>query len=117
MEQRRSPRFECRQWVAVKILGEREPIQVARLLNASARGLGLLATAPLPYGAAIEITVGDTKLYGGVVHCRSVEDGFAVGIELDPTLYGGGELADLMRKLEDDPSGTERVNAVQNGKG
>ena len=93
MDQRREPRFEVDQPVAVTVLCEPQTRIAARVKNASGRGLGLVTAAPLPPGAALRIEIQDAIVLGEAIYCREDPEGHFIGVELDQVLVGLTELA------------------------
>lgn len=118
MEQRREPRFEAEQEVAVTVLGECEVQQVAKVKNASGRGLALEMPGPVAPGAAIKIQFDDAVVLGEAVYCRRSPDACLVGVELDQVLCG---LTELGRKLQEfatgETSGRQVAYTLDDGHG
>jgi PilZ domain len=98
MEQRREPRFEADQAVAVTLLGETELKHSARVKNASGRGLALEMCSPVAPGTALKIEFDDAVVLGEAVYCRGAKGQHLVGVELDQMLCG---LTELGRKLQE----------------
>jgi hypothetical protein len=98
MEQRREPRFEIDQPVAVTLLGGREIPLRARVKNASGRGVALEVDAPVSPGTALKIVLDDAVVLGEAVYCRKSGSSHLIGVELDQMLCG---LAELGRKLQE----------------
>jgi hypothetical protein len=96
MDQRREPRFEADQAVAVTILSEQPIRLIGRVRNASGRGLGLFVPCRIDTGAAIRIEIDDAAVLGEAIYCRSEGDGYFIGVELDQVLVG---LTELGRRL------------------
>ncbi len=84
------------QAVEITILTEPATRLAARVRNASGRGLGLTVSRPVPAGVAVRIELGDAIVLGEAIYCRSEQDQFFLGIELDQVLVG---LTELGRKL------------------
>jgi hypothetical protein len=96
MEQRREPRFQADQRVMVEVLSD-SPVRIAaKVKDASGRGLGISATAPIPPGAAIRIEIEDAVVLGEAIYCRNDQGSYFVGVELDQVLVG---LTELGRRL------------------
>ena len=92
MDQRREPRFQANQSVIVTVLTEQPTRVVARVRNASGRGLGLLVPCRVEPGAPIRIEIEDSIVLGEAIYCRPEQDGCFVGVELDQVLVGLTEL-------------------------
>ena len=92
MEQRREPRFEADQAVVLTVLSDPPTRIEARVKNASGRGLGLVAGAPVDPGAAVRIELEDAVVLGEAIYCRRESDGHFIGVELDQVLVGLTEL-------------------------
>ena len=84
--------------MAVTVLGQGEIRHVARVRNASARGLALEMAAPVAPGSALKIELDDSVILGEAVYCRSDPQSNLIGVELDQVLCG---LAELGRKLQE----------------
>jgi hypothetical protein len=69
---------------------------IARVRNASGRGLGLLVPHRIEAGAAIRIEIEDAIVLGEAIYCRQESDGHFIGVELDQVLVG---LTELGRRL------------------
>lgn len=63
---------------------ERRRSEVAILENLSALGVGLFCGVKVPEGEPIEVATGDRLLKGIVKQCQFRENGYLVGVELDP---------------------------------
>jgi PilZ domain len=93
MDKRREPRFQADQPVVVTILTEPQTRIEARVKDASGRGLGLVASVPVPAGAPVRIEIDDALVLGEAIYCRDDDDGHFIGVELDQMLVGLTELA------------------------
>ena len=98
MDQRREPRFVAEQAVAVTVFGAQEMRQSAIVKNASARGLALEMSEPVPPGTALKIEFDDGAVLGEAVYCRSTPGSHLVRVELDQVLCG---LTELGKKLQE----------------
>ncbi|MEO7145371.1 MAG: PilZ domain-containing protein [Bryobacteraceae bacterium] len=99
MERRREARFQTQQQVEVAILTEPRSQCVGRILDTSGRGLRLVLPFAVTLGAAVRVDSPDALLLGEVCHCGPADDGFTVGLVLDQTLTGLGDLVRLNRSL------------------
>lgn len=98
MDQRREPRFQIDQNVAITVLGAGSRLETGRVINASGRGLAIALPHPIPPGTAIKIEIDDSLVLGEAVYCRATGNSHLVGVELDQVLCG---LSQLARKLEE----------------
>jgi PilZ domain len=112
MNQRREPRFEADQSIWITVFGEPDIHLPARIKNVSVRGIGLELQGPVAIGAALKIKLEDGLLLGEVIYCREDEDSCYVGVELEHSLCGLGELAQALRAFSDFPSGPEQADPV-----
>jgi hypothetical protein len=118
MEQRREPRFEADQPVTVRVLKTPERQQVARVVNASGRGLALEITSPVEPGTALQIELEDALVLGEAVYCRNGKAPYLIGVELDQVLCGLSELSRKLQEFADqDLSGRQVTYALNNGNG
>jgi hypothetical protein len=92
MDQRREPRFRADQPVTVTVLTDPRRQVAGRVRNASGRGLGVLTAARVEPGAALQIEIDDAVVLGEAIYCRSEQDGYYIGVELDQVLVGLTEL-------------------------
>ena len=99
MEKRRESRYTIGQPVTVTILSGNPSTYQATVKNGSGNGMALEMPAPVPPGAAIEITMGDNLLLGEAVHCSSQGGGFLVGVMLDSKLSQLSRLAQMLEKF------------------
>ena len=83
----REPRLETTEPVQVTVYGESEAKFVARLINLSSHGIGLMMSSPLRLGATLKVEWSHTLLLGEVCHCSAIEEGFCVGLHLEQALY------------------------------
>lgn len=65
--------------------------EIAILENISSSGVGLFCGVSVPIGVAIELSFSEKSLRGRVKHCQFRENGYLVGVELDPAQDLGGE--------------------------
>jgi hypothetical protein len=98
MENRREDRVPVEKPIALTILGDPEIRLVARVKDATARGIGVITAEALSAGAAVKIEVGDSIFLGEVMYCRPMDKSFFAGIELTQVLTG---LAALSRLAEE----------------
>ncbi len=117
MEQRREPRFEADQAVAVTLLGPTEMKQAARVKNASGRGLALEMRSPVAPGTALKIEIEDSVVLGEAVYCRSAKDLHLVGVELDQMLCGLTELGRKLQEFAADGSGSQVAHTLDHRNG
>jgi len=101
MDQRREPRIDVGQPVAVTVLGENEIRHTATARNASGRGLALEMPAPVIPGTALKIEFGDSILLGEAVYCENGSAPHLVGVEIDQVLCGLSALAKKLREFAD----------------
>jgi hypothetical protein len=97
---RRAVRIPVDQPVELTILGEHEIQLSARIKDVSIRGVGILVPAPVEPGSAVEIATGDSVFLGEVVHCRAIEQGYFIGIELSQVLKGLAALCKMASAYE-----------------
>jgi hypothetical protein len=113
MNQRREPRFVTDQSVVVTVLGDHEMQHIAKIRNASGRGLSIEIPSPVPPGAAIKIESQDSILLGEAVYCKGGQGPYLVGVELDQVLCGLTELGRRLQEFATDaPAGTDWAYAV-----
>ena len=99
MESRQEPRFEIDQEITVTLLGDTEEVIPAKVVNVSAKGMGLESSRPVDAGAALKIELADTLLLGEVIYCRGQGAGYQIGIALEQALYHTRGLAILAERL------------------
>jgi hypothetical protein len=92
MDQRREPRFRADQPVTVTVLTDPRRQVEGRVRNASGRGLGVVTAARVEPGAALRIEIDDSVVLGEAIYCRSEQDEYFIGVELDQVLVGLTEL-------------------------
>jgi hypothetical protein len=97
MEHRRENRVPTEQPVIVTVLGDSERRLTAIVKNASGRGLGLISSESVLSGTAVKIEFGDSIFLGEAMYCKTMADGFYLGIELTEVLSG---LAALSRMAQ-----------------
>jgi hypothetical protein len=112
MNQRREPRFQATQAVAVTLFGEPDRRVAARVKNISGRGVGIECDEAVATGTALKIELDDALLLGEVIYCRRDEASFYVGVELEHALSGLGELSRMVSAFADPPSDSEQAHAV-----
>lgn len=85
-ERRGNKRLLCSDLTQISWLDQagRRRAEVAILENVSRTGLGLFCGVMVRQGAAIEVVTGDKRLQGTVSNCEFRENGYLVGVELDP---------------------------------
>ncbi len=93
MNQRREPRIQVDQSVAITIFGEPDLMLWARIKNLSGWGIGLSLQGPVAAGTALKIELEDAMLLGEVIYCRQDGDSFYVGVALEQALNGLAELS------------------------
>ena len=113
MDSRQEPRFEIDQEISVTLLGESEVVIPARIVNFSAKGIGLISSHPLPPGGALKIELADTLILGEVIYCRSDGSRYHAGIIMDQALYNTRGLAAFAERLLGVPSGQRTHAAVE----
>jgi hypothetical protein len=101
MNQRREPRIELKQPVAVTVLATPPARHTAKTRNACGRGLALEMPVPLAPGTAIRVEMNDSMLLGEVIHCRNGSSEYLVGVELDQVLTGLTELGKRLQEFAD----------------
>ena len=99
MDWRQESRFQTDQEIAVTLLGDVETVFPGKIVNVSAKGLGLWTNRELTPGAALKIELADTMLLGEVIYCRPDGDGYSAGIALEQALYHTRNLAVLAERL------------------
>ena len=118
MEQRREPRFQADQPVTVRVLRTPEQQQVARVVNASGRGLALEISVPVAPGTALQIEMEDALIFAEAVYCRNGKPPYLIGVELDQVLCGLSELSRKLQEFADqDLLGRQVTYALNNGHG
>jgi hypothetical protein len=117
MNQQREPRLAAEQPVLVTVLGKHEIMQLAKVRDASGRGLGLEMAIPVPTGAALKIEFEDSILLGEAMYCRSEQGSYFVGVELEQALRGLRELDRTLREFAEDASGVQHPYAVKHRSG
>lgn len=91
MESRREPRFNVNQAVEVTDL-ERRTLFEGRLANLSGGGARLLVAHELRRGSLVKVVWEKNLLLGEVIYCSPEGGDFAVGIQLEDTLFDYGAL-------------------------
>jgi hypothetical protein len=121
MNQRRETRVPADhvvtdQSVAVTLFGEPDIRLRGRVRNISGRGIGLEMEVPVAAGTALKVELDDALLLGEVIYCRPNESVFYVGVELEHSLCGLGELSRIVSSFDDafapDESRSQRGNSV-----
>jgi hypothetical protein len=113
MNQRRGPRFEANQSIWITVFGEPDIRLPARIRNVSARGIGLELQCPVAIGTALKFEVDDSLILGEVIYCRQDEAAYYLGVELEQTLCGLGDLAEAVRAFSDSPSSPQQADPVK----
>jgi hypothetical protein len=99
MDQRREPRFIADQSVVVTVLGDPEVQQIARIRNASGRGLSMEIPSKVQPGSALKIELDDSILLGEVIYCKGGQGSYLLGMELDQALCGLTELGKQLQEF------------------
>jgi hypothetical protein len=113
MQQRRDERIQADQTVEITVFGPPDIRLPARIINVSGRGIGLEIEGPIAIGSALKIVLEDAILLGEVIYCRSQNEGWYLGIELEQALRGLGELAASLSAFSEPRSGPERPHTLQ----
>lgn len=103
-DQRATPRVAVNVPATIQILGpsaaENARPANARIVDASARGLRLLAGAPIAPGQVVKVETAESMFLGEVCYCAAQGgEGYAVGIAAEQCLTGVGDLEHLIRAL------------------
>ena len=82
MDRRSAPRFEADHRLRVTVLRP-EPEEVdATIVNVSKTGMRLLLERPVAHGTPVRLEWEDVLLEGAVVYCQSLEQQYAIGLQL-----------------------------------
>jgi hypothetical protein len=92
MDLRRQLRFKSDMQAKVTNLDcPGDPI-VARLLDVSTYGVGLVLSSELPPGTAVKVEWGSTVLLGELIYCEPRGQEFVAGLEVEDAIYDSSEL-------------------------
>jgi len=100
MESRREERVPANKSIVLTVLEEPEVRLPAVVKDASARGLGMIAAAPVRPGAAVKIEIADAIFLGEAVHCHGQEEGWLIGVRLHEVLSGLAALNRMAQEFE-----------------
>lgn len=100
MERRQEPRFAIDEAVTITVLGGRNLQYPGRVKNVAGRGIGMTVPAPIALGAAVSIKFGDSIMLGEVVHCRTTGGPYFLGLEIQHSVGGLRQLAEIIREWE-----------------
>jgi len=108
-EQRATPRVAVNVPATVQVLGasaaENTRSAPAQIVDASARGLRLLAEAAITPGQVVKVETADSMFLGEVCYCAAQSrQGYAVGIAAEQCLTGVSSLEHLIRALRQEPA-------------
>ena len=101
MNQRREVRIQANQSVAITLFGESDVEVSALIRNISGKGIGLELQGPVRPGTLIKVDLQDALLLGEVIYCRKDESSYYVGVELEHSLCGLGELSRMVNAFHD----------------
>jgi hypothetical protein len=110
MDKRSEPRCAVDETVAITTLGSSSFRQRGWVKNVSANGLGVLVKTEIPAGTAVRVDCEDAILLGEAMFCRSMEEGYFVGVQLEQILKGLSELHRQFREFRE-----ERVGPLRPG--
>ncbi|MCE5308686.1 MAG: PilZ domain-containing protein [Acidobacteriales bacterium] len=99
MERRSEVRFEVDRPVRVTTLDCHATCWTGTIRNLSGRGMQLCVPQSIGVGTPLRVDAGDVMFLGEVCYCEPEGDGFRVGMTVEHTLSGLGELARLNRSL------------------
>lgn len=100
MDIRRDARIPVNKPIILTVLGDPDVRLPATVKDASARGLGLVTTAPVHPGAAVKIEIGDAIFLGEAIYCRNDEEDSFVGVELSQVVTGISALQRMVEEFE-----------------
>lgn len=108
-EQRSTPRVAANVRATIQILGasaaENGRPATAQIVDASARGLRLLAETPITPGQVVKIETTQSMFLGEVCYCAAQSgQGYAIGIAAEQCLTGVSDLEHLIRALRPEPA-------------
>jgi hypothetical protein len=119
MNQRREVRVQANQSVSITVLGEPDIRIPALIRNISGKGLGLEVQGPVFPGTLLRVDLQDALLLGEVIYCRRDESSYYVGVELEHSLCGLGELSRMVNAYNDAMapvvSGLQQAHSVIDG--
>ena len=119
MNQRRHARMQADQFVPITLFGEPDITLPARIRNISGKGIGLELAEPVAPGTTLKIELEDALLLGEVIFCREDETAYYLGIELEQSLCGLGELSRMVlafnEALAPEASGPQHGHTAING--
>jgi hypothetical protein len=115
VERRKQLRFQPTATLEVVVIGEGQECVVGRVLDTSARGMGVQLPCPLPPGTAIKIEAEDTLLLGEVTCCVAQGGAFRVGLIVKHRLTGLGGLHRLNRALHAESAPISPQEEVSSG--
>jgi hypothetical protein len=111
-------RIQSSQSVAIILFGEPDIQISARIKNLSGRGVGLELEGPVAPGTPLKIELEDALLLGEVIYCRQDDASYYVGVELEHSLCGLGELSRIVLAFNDamaPADSGQRAHAVVEG--
>jgi hypothetical protein len=92
MEQRREPRFAADKEVPVTLMRGREFRLLGQARNVSPRGMALELRMPVSTGSRLRVEMESGPVFGEVVYCRKIDDGYFVGVKLEAKLENLAEI-------------------------
>jgi PilZ domain len=82
--------------IAVTTLSDPGRYAHGRMTDLSNNGMAVLVPLELAEGDIVQLQIGDSTLFGFVVHSAREGDSFRAGIELQRVLIGGSDLSKVL---------------------
>jgi hypothetical protein len=96
VDRRLDPRFFSDAEVCVTTLSDPGRYGAGRMIDLSESGMSVLVPLELAAGDIVQLQIGDSTLFGFVMHSTREDESFRAGIELQRVLIGGSDLSQVL---------------------